>query len=154
MTRPCSPPPGEAAALRRRLLSGMRGLTKTTYGLNSAVRSRLSACSREGFTSRGSAGAAGEPDGAEAAGLTSGCTSTIHILFLACTERTASILVPYWFSLYSPCSINLWRVKTVFTTTRITRSNQTNAGDPYLLFKTSASNCCFVTKWYSTPSFS
>lgn len=38
---------------------------------------------------------------------TSGCTSTIHILFLACTERIASILVPYWFSLYSPCSMNL-----------------------------------------------
>lgn len=41
--------------------------------------------------------------------LTSGCTSTTHILFLACTERIASILVPYWFSLYSPCSINLRR---------------------------------------------
>lgn len=40
---------------------------------------------------------------------TSGCTSTTHILFLACTERIASILVPYWFSLYSPCSMNLWR---------------------------------------------
>lgn len=38
---------------------------------------------------------------------TSGCTSTTHILFLACTERIASILVPYWFSLYSPCSMNL-----------------------------------------------
>lgn len=41
--------------------------------------------------------------------LTSGCTSTTHILFLACTERMASILVPYWFSLYSPCSMNLNR---------------------------------------------
>lgn len=39
---------------------------------------------------------------------TSGCTSTIHI-FLACTERIASMLVPYWFSLYSPCSMNLRR---------------------------------------------
>lgn len=26
--------------------------------------------------------------------------------------------------------------------------------ETYLLFKTSASNCCLVTKWYSTPSFS
>lgn len=39
--------------------------------------------------------------------LTSGCTSTMHILFLAWTERMASMLVPYWFSLYSPCSMNL-----------------------------------------------
>lgn len=28
--RPCSPPPGEVAALRRRLLSGTRGLTNIT----------------------------------------------------------------------------------------------------------------------------
>ena len=50
--RPCSPP-GEVAALRRRLLSGMRGFTKITYGLNSAVRSLFKAWSgRQTFTTK------------------------------------------------------------------------------------------------------
>lgn len=88
---------------------------------------------------------------------TSGCTSTIHILFLACTERIASILVPYWFSLYSPCSMNLGSKNTTFTSTgnpaHLHRNNSVSPST-YLLFKTSASNCCLVTKWYSTPSFS
>lgn len=87
--------------------------------------------------------------------LTSGWTSTIHILFLACTERMASILVPYWFSLYSPCSMNLGSRNKLFNKkSYILTLNNKAIIETYLLFKASASNCCLVTKWYSTPSFS
>lgn len=85
----------------------------------------------------------------------------MHILFLACTERIASMLVPYWFSLYSPCSMNLkekQQQRQNVRRTRVARRHRVGALSrriqTYLLFKASTSNCCLVTKWYSTPSFS